>query len=549
MRYFPKISSVSRRPVWALTWAILAVSPAVGFGQEEVLFDPENPAVETIAEPDAETLFDPENSSASSAESSCPPGGCAPDDRPAPTLERADFLATYSNTNSVDLAWDDQEDVFEELTALRLRLDFERGSSFRAVAEVEFEHWWALDAEGSNLRASYEARPGEAYIVWRQGSVALSGGNMIQRWGATDLTRPTDVINPVDLTVITPDRAQRRIPQLMAQATWGPETLRITALVVPFFVPNRTWAFGRDTAAFSPTNPAVASAFPVAGILNRLFDASIQDDVQPALSATSVPDEVPSGVSAGARITTTFANTDLALGYFLGWDRTPSVVLDPNAKTMLGIIAQDQEFLGDLDFTGLLRRHPELLGQLSSLSEAAAAGKPIFESTHDRLHTLAFEATRYLGPIGVRMDVAFHPQKTYLRPDFSSVRTPTLAAALGLSYEDLVDEDHARVLSVEGFITEPFDDDEYLVVGRRSMGVASALQWTMPLVDMRLVSIVDLSNASAILTFTAAHRFAAWLRVSAGITIFEPWGDDKSITPARILDANDFASITVDGAF
>lgn len=541
--------------------AALVAIPIQGFAQEEVLFDPENPAETQGTESDdsdAETFNDPENPVADSEDSGTEtffdpenpiPIPTSSESAPALILERADFLATYSNTNSIDLEWDDQEDVFEEFTALRLRLNYERGSSFRAVAEAEFEHWWAFDAEGSNLRASYEARPGEAYVVWRDGKLSLSAGNMVQRWGVTDLTRPTDVINPVDLTVITPDRAQRRIPQLMGEASWGSERLRITALVVPFFVPNRTWAFGRDTASFSPTNPAVAAAFPVAGILNRLFDKSIQDDVQPAFTATSVPDELPSGISAGTRFTTTFSNTDLAVGYFFGWDRTPSIKLDPNAASVLSVVANDQEFLGDFDFTGLLRRHPELLGQLATLSEAARAGEAVFESTYDRLHTFALEANRYVGPIGVRTDIAFHPQKTYLRPDFSSVRTPTIAAALGLSYEDLIDEDHARLISVEGFATEPFDDDEYLVVGRRSMGLAGALQWTTPLLDMRLVSIADLSNASAILTFSAAHRFATWLRISAGLTVFQPWGDDKSITPARILDSNDFASISVDGAF
>lgn len=540
MRSLPKIS-------WAgSVWLVCATLAYPAAAQEDIV-DPENPGTQAASE-DAEardgsdeSLLDPENVSPSQASSEAT---SQPQE-----MQTARFLGTWSDITAVDLSWGDQEDVFEQVAELRLRGEYGRGSSFRAVTEVEFEHWWAFDDNGDNVRASYEARAGEAYITYRQGDWSLNAGNMIHRWGVTDLIRPNDVINPIDMTIITPDRAQRRIPQLSAALTWGPSKLRITGLVVPFFVANRSWAFGRDTALFSPNNPVVAQAFPIATVLNGLFDASIQDDVQPAVSATQVPDELASGVSAGTRVATTLANTDLALGYFYGWDRTQSITLDPTAQAVLITVANDQDFLNDFDFVSLLQRHNELLGQLNELSDRQAAGETIFESKYERLHTLSLEGTRYVGPIGVRLDAAFHPEKTYLRDDFTTVRTPTLAVALGLSYEDLSSETDATLISVEGFITEPFDAHEYLVVGRRSAGAAAVLQRTDSWLESRAVAVCDFANQDVIGTLSLAHRFETWLRVGGSLVVFDVWGEDSSVTPASILDQNDFATISVDGNF
>ena len=554
----------SAKTSWASSLVALSVAvfPFFAHAEEETLYDPEN----TTAPPDVaieETLFDPENDGASEAAYAIDGGEELIDDpqnaqiRPAASeaatapsaVESARFLGTWANTTAADLMWTPQEDVFEQTSELRLRLEYSRAGSFQAVAEVEFDHWWAFDERGENLRASYEARPGEAYVLVRQDRWTVGFGNMIHRWGVTDLTRPADVINPVDLTTITPDRAQRRIPQLAADVTWGPPDLRISAIVVPFFVPNRSWAFGRDTAAFSPSNPITAAAFPVAGVLSQLFDSSVVDDVQPVLQGTKVPDELPSGISGGVRLATTFANTDVAVGYFLGWDRTPSITLDETAAQVLVTVAGDTTFLGDLDFLGLLQRHPELLGQLNALSDLRAEGKTIFESTHERLHTFAIEGTRYVGPVGVRLDAAFHPQKTYLRDDFSTARVPTLAGALGLSFEDIDSETDARLISIEGFLTEPLEEGEYLAVGRRSAGVATALQWTKPWLESRAVGVFDLANSSVIGTVSVGHRFTTWLRVTGSVVVFDVWADDSSVTAARILRDNDFGALSLDGNF
>ncbi|MEZ4460615.1 MAG: hypothetical protein R3E66_12985 [bacterium] len=233
----------SAKTNWASRLVVLSVAmmPALAHAEEETLYDPEN----ATAAPDVgtqENLFDPDNHGASEAAYAADGGEELLDDpqnvqmRPAaaevPTapveIESARFLGTWSNTTAADLAWSPHEDIFEQSTELRLRLEYARSGSFQAVAEVEFEHWWAFDERGENLRASYEARPGEAYVILRHDRWTVGFGNMIHRWGVTDLTRPADVINPVDPTTITPDRAQRRIPQLAADVTWGAPELRIS---------------------------------------------------------------------------------------------------------------------------------------------------------------------------------------------------------------------------------------------------------------------------------------------------------------------------------
>ncbi|MEZ4460614.1 MAG: hypothetical protein R3E66_12980 [bacterium] len=227
----------------------------------------------------------------------------------------------------------------------------------------------------------------------------------------------------------------------------------------------------------------------------------------------------------------------------------PWITLDPTAAQVLATVAGDATFLGDLDFVGLLQRHPELLGQLNTLSDLRAEGKTIFESTHERLHTIAFEGTRYVGPVGVRLDAVFHPTKTYLRDDFTTARVPTFAGALGLSYEDIDSETDARLVSAEVFLTEPLEPGEYLAVGRRSAGVATALQWTTPWLESRAVGVFDVANSSVIGTVSVGHRFATWLRVTGSLVVFDVWADDPSVTAARILQDNDFAALGFDGNF
>lgn len=516
----------------------LFVPLLLGASGEEVIFDPENPtsdASEIITDPEnpgTDTIVDPENLAAQNVPKASPPSN-------------ASLLLRWGSRSQIDTHFSEKEDVFEHHLDLTLTLDAEISPALRVLMEAEFRHWIGTPEHG-DYRASHDARLGEAYVAYRQGGWAIRAGNLITRWGATDMTRPADVINPTDQTVLNPS-ALPRIAQPTVEASVGATSWRMTGVFVPFFVPNRAWAFGRDTAAWSGSSP-LAEAFPVGGLLETLFDPSIQDDVQPALLATRMPDETPQNFSGGFRASTTMANTDLALSWFYGWDRTPSVKIAPEFRSVLGTLVSDETFLNDFDFLGVIGRNPGLLGEFTRLTDALESGESVFDISHDRLFTLAADGTRYVGPIGVRAEAVFQPERTFVRPDLSTERKTTISGALGLSWEHIEAEDDLFALSIEGFVVEPLDGKEYVQVGRRMAGAAALFNWVLPepSLQLQLAGTYVITAQDLILAPSINYRVASGFNVRLLGLFFESWGDE-ALTTAKIMDHNDFVGVEFHG--
>ena len=515
---------------------LVFMAQAQSLAAEELIFDPENPS----APDEEETIFDPENPGSTDSVPNTTPEPAEPA-APSNTY----LVLSWASRSQIDTKWQDDEDHVEHIAELGLRLDSEISPSLRAFVDLELEHWGAWGQDQPSRYAA-DVRLGEAYVAWRKDSWSVRAGNLVTRWGSTDITRPSDIINPVDLTDLGAG-ALTRVAQPAAEIGTGGSNWRLTGVLVPFFVGNRTWTFGRDTALWSPQNPA-AESLPISKIANRLLDSSIQDDVQPALSATRVPDETPENISFGFRSTTTLANTDLALGWYYGWDRTPSLQINPEFRGILETLASDEAFLNDFNFLELVGRNTELIGQFNTLSESLQNGESALEIYHERLMTMSAEVSRYVGPIGVRADVAFQPEKTYVRQDLSTERKPTLSGALGLSWENLNAEDDFFTLTVEGFAVEPIDGEEYLGVGRRALGVASLVGWALPApsLEIQLAGVWTASNEDLILAPSVSWKGLEHMKVRAFAVFFETWGG-SAISNAKILDQNDFVGIELSG--
>lgn len=135
----------------ALAAACLAISITVSnpaLGQDETIFDPENPAVQGVeadeeeSDDGEETIFDPENPAVSgesesgeSGREGAPREGdavelAAPRLKPIEPDEarrsNAAFLGTYASSLGVDTAWEGRdEDIVEWTNELELRLEFD----------------------------------------------------------------------------------------------------------------------------------------------------------------------------------------------------------------------------------------------------------------------------------------------------------------------------------------------------------------------------------------------------------------------------------------
>ncbi len=599
-----------RAPIAHLTraLALLAALPS-GAWAEEVFCDPEDPTC-VVVEPNApeggplpepsDTFCDPEDPTCVVEDpdlgSFCDPEDptCTPADDGgvgAPEVVRstldfdldegpvgAEYVSEWSSTALLDTAWQGQgEDVVELGTTLSLELSYELDVNTRLVISGQILHWMGgeenadqpnLLVNAANPRAELDVRLGESYARWSAGSVTVRAGNLLTSWGSTDLTRPGDVINPTDARTWgpSPAGAGQRVPQPAVEASWAWEGGALSAVFVPFFVPDYVVLVGRDAgfvdALGAPTNPG-----PLGQAALGLLDPASTEELNGFLSSSVYPDERPEHVSGGARLTSTAWNTDFGLGYFVGWNRTPFTTLDPEVRDLFALVLQDGQVLQDLDVPAFLRRNPQAVGAFGRINGRINAGQQLVSTGFRRRQTLVADLARYLGPIGVRADVAFSPAQVFVGDDLSGLRRPTISSALGLGYER-VDGDRALALSLEGFWIEPLGRDhaltrafvppgeegpeevEPLIIGDRLFGVAGGGRWQTPLwdLDLEVGGVFNLTTLDLIAQAAVSRRFASWLVVRAGVLVYEGPDPQDLLSVGGLYDRNDQAFVSVGGS-
>lgn len=587
------------RPCFDMTWigvgVALTLFVCADARAEEVICDPENPACVADPEPepaggalDEEVICDPENPACQQpgegSEAGDEGGGqlTAPDfsEVDEPQVTGALVRGSWGTSLGVDTAWQgDREDVFEVGSGVDILTSVELSASTKVVLSGQLRHWMGAKRrapesaswlEGSSGRGALDVRLGESYVQWSKGAYFMRAGNLVTSWGATDLTRPADVINPKDqrsFGQVGPAAQDGVLAQPSIEAGVGAGGVKLTGVFVPFFVPDQVVLFGRDNALAGPRSP-LAQSFPVVGLLERVIDPSSWEQTQGLASSLAYPDEGVNHPSLGGRLSTTLANTDLGVGYFWGWDRTPMTFVDPDAAQLARILTEDEEFFQDFDFLALARRNPELFMLTERLSEKQAAGEEIFVTEYRRRHTLALDVARYIGPIGVRADVALSPAQTFATLELASVRRPTASGALGLSYERVSGE-RQLAITLEGFaikpasasggVTQRFVSDEGergvglepVVIGDGLYGVAGGVVWDIPVVRANLTvgGVYNVSTRDWIARAQLRRGLTDQLFLNLGGVVFEGPPPSESFTLGGLYDNNDSAWFGLDGVF
>jgi hypothetical protein len=552
--------------------AVLSV-PALA---QESIFDSENPATPQQT-PETETsgpesIFDPENPG---GESIFDPRNTSTQQAPGATFSgsqgyftRSWLRGQYSSRLFVDTGYEnDTEDVFlfQNRLNLRARLDF--SSEWTAIVEgrLEYRLWGEgnpadpdLIFNGEHYQGYFEPSLRDANLSARFDNLFLTIGNQSIVWGAGTFTQPADVINPLDYrggVFDTP--ADQRIPIFAVESALVLGSVSLTAVFVPFFTPHRIDLFGTDFSFSAASESGVGP--PILGRLENIIDPSIQPGLQEHLLATELPEALPENMSAGARITSTSGGIDLGLGYFFGWDRTPFIEIDADLAALLEIASGDAEFFENFDLTGLVGRHPEVLGLQTAIGDKAEAGETIFSSRYMRRHTIELDMVTYVGPIGVRLESAYTLERTIFLDGFESARFPVINNALAISWE----ESESLVIHVEGFYLHVFDlpdDSEVALTGQDYYGVLLLLNLGLDRFDaFDDTALEDISFRISGLAGLAAQDFliypsATWsisdtVDISGGAMIFEGPSPAERITLGGLYDNNDQAYIAVDLAF
>lgn len=571
-------------------------------GGEETICDPENPACTPAQElktpspdeatPDDEVICDPENPACAAPQApaqgiKAPPKLSEPEwARATPEFNQVEFLGTYGTSMAVDTAYDrGGEDIVEWSTGVNLKLSYDASARMRVVIEAQLRHWiggkenladvdWWFNAW--DKRADYDLLLGESYVLYRRGAWSLRVGQLLTPWGSTDLTRPADIINPSDFRALgstAPGTYQTRLAQPSATLTYAGQGWSGELLVVPFFTPDRVIVAGRDSGVVMAASPSLSARLPAFELVNVAYQRLIPAQSAPlssqgAQSLGGAPPALPQNLSLGARLSGTIWNMDWGVGYLWGWDRTPWFEVDEDTRALLNLIADDPQLLADQDIAGFLARNPEAGPLTQRVGERLQQGESLATTEFLRRQLLMVELARYLGPVGVRADVAFSPAVTYLSRELRAFRAPQLHSALGLSYETFGDS-YQAALTVEGFSLIPFGPnswltrafvdetrrakpgDEAIIFGSHLWGVSGGLvfeqtEWQL---SANIGGIFNLSNEDFILNASISKRFNSLVRLTLGTFIYE--GPDPKVLPTigGLFDHNDHVFLGLDGSF
>lgn len=587
----------------ALVWCMFASMDASAQVDEEIICDPENPACAPIEKDaaqagegvsesqDEETICDPENPACTGASSS---GG---DGEPRYVLEgvqKSDGEGSsgritlpslqWGSSLALDTRWSSgQEDHIESGSSVDAIWGHDFDLNTRVELRAQFRHWLGVrrdfftsEREDVDTRAEIDVRLGESYLRRRWDVMSLRVGMLQTRWGSATLVKPGQVIQPRDQRIFGftgPATQDGQLAHPAVELAWSrPGKSGFELLWVPFFLPDQNVLFGRDVALLQPNSPLYQS-FPIVPLLEQLIAPSGWDRVQTLASSTSYPDEDLTTSSLGARWTRTIWNTDLGVGYYFGWDRTPRLYVDEDVAELATIVLTDPQFQQDFDFLGLTLRNPRVLALGNAITEKQQNGDELFSSEYGRRHTLLLDFARYVGPIGVRGELALSPAQYFLTESLGTVRRPSAFGSLGLSYERILGIEGALAIVTEGFLLRPFAHDhawttffiedvdergdgeeQIIVIGEMLYGIAlgatvSLPQWRL---ELRGGGVYNLSTQDVIAQASVRRGLrleSGDLGVVLGGLLYEGPDPEEQFTLGGLYDGNDQVYLGLDGSF
>ena len=425
------------------------------------------------------------------------------------------------------------EDIWELRTRGRLHLEARFKRWAKARIEARLEHWVSCErprtgnvfyfANGQGWVSHAEVELGEAYVDLYTGPVDLRIGQQIVTWGLNELINPNSVVNPLDLRrglLVFDD--DLRIPVLAVKAAWHFKGMKLEAVWQPFFVGHRLDVWGSDFALLGPGSSSRMGEAEAQ--IDGVIDPTIRPYVQPLLLATRRPRDDLSGSSAGLRFSGSRRGWDFGLQYWFGWDRTPGVSVESDFYRA----ALD----GDLFQGGVIN-----VGALGAL----IAGNPIYRARYHHGHQVGLSVGKAFEQVALRLDVAYFPDRGFLRTDRVPeplgtglidlrVKYQTLLSALSVEYaygQTLL----VQVEAVHGALLDRAADDPRELMGfltERQLALVVALVRLQLLRQTLLITLagaVDVIHGSFVLAPTVAYKITDTWRVGLGAMVFEGGSD------------------------
>lgn len=198
----------------------------------------------------------------------------------------------------------------------------DRADSFRPASALP---GGSAPRSGSSTVRDAVARPHEAYVDLRAGSIDLRAGLSNVVWGRLDELPPSDVINPLDISrYLFEGRNQARLPVPLVRARWvSSEALTVEGVWVPLFRRARFDFLDEDTSPFNLLtdrdlcrNDAPCPPIPLEIALDRREPARTLGNSQ-----------------GGARVSATTGRVDWSVSGYRGFESFGVVTIDPRPGT------------------------------------------------------------------------------------------------------------------------------------------------------------------------------------------------------------------------
>ncbi|MGD8386225.1 MAG: hypothetical protein PVG49_03745 [Desulfobacteraceae bacterium] len=300
------------------------------------------------------------------------------------------FWTRYAHDLNEDNPFED--DDFSH-TELRIKAAYDPSPAWDIVL--------ALDADAFLYRNSGDwdheinLQPHEAYVRYAGPFYEVTLGNQLVHWGKADEVSPLDIVNPEDLRDgFVRSREDRKLPVPMVNAKFFKGVYKVETLFIPFFQESDIDLVGRDWAFFDHYDRSVGSF--------RLLEDKPANDL--------------SNSEVGVRFSGTIRNLDYAFSYFHTREDVPSF---DSLVTPPGFRVPDPDAVE--------------LRDLVVFASNPLAPQPIgLRYARQNVFGIEFETT--WKSLGIRGEVAYIHEKSFLNDRLRRVEVPVYSYVLGADY-------------------------------------------------------------------------------------------------------------------
>ena len=313
------------------------------------------------------------------------------------------FIQARGDTDIEETDTVEQMRSFRNIARLKGKWRPVKDDSLHLVASVESDFlWFGPEAEYDD----HDFDLFEGYLFYRYGFFDMTLGKQILRWGKTDEISPVDFLNSQDLReFFIYEYADRKIPNWMARLRAGSPAISLEGVWVPFFSPALFDYFDTDWAIFRHVKSESAKSTLPGPIRSYIQNLQVVED--------EPPNDLEDG-QYGARFASAFSGWDFGVSYFYGWETLPF-------------------------FESFPIKNFELDGAISYEALQAALKNAVFtdeaiQTTFKRYQAFGFEFETTISIFGLRGELAYYDDQSFLTRSLTSVQRPVYHYVLGIDY-------------------------------------------------------------------------------------------------------------------